>query len=137
MPMPASLFGADLPPGLRYGADFISEAEEVGARRAHRPRAVLQLRNEGRRRAAAGGLLRPVIWRRRTGQFTYPLPAFLLPLRARLAEWARITPEAFAMALINEYPPGAPIGWPSRRAAVRHHRGRLAAVGLPHEAASL
>jgi alkylated DNA repair dioxygenase AlkB len=37
--------------------------------------------------------------------------AFLLPLRARIAEWAGVDSEAFAMALINEYRPGAPIGW--------------------------
>jgi alkylated DNA repair dioxygenase AlkB len=35
----------------------------------------------------------------------------LLPLRARLARWAGVDSEAFAMALINEYRPGTPIGW--------------------------
>ena len=40
-----------------------------------------------------------------------PLPAFLLPLRQKLARWAKVEPQAFAMSLINEYPPGAPIGW--------------------------
>ncbi len=38
-------------------------------------------------------------------------PAFLMPLREKVAVWAERTPEALAMALINEYPPGAPIGW--------------------------
>ena len=42
---------------------------------------------------------------------TAELPEFLFPLRARLAEWVWVKPEDFAMALINEYPPGAPIGW--------------------------
>ena len=40
-----------------------------------------------------------------------PMPAFLMPLRARLAEWAGVEADAFLMALVNEYPPGAPIGW--------------------------
>jgi alkylated DNA repair dioxygenase AlkB len=40
-----------------------------------------------------------------------PIPDFLAPLRARLAAWAGVAPEAFAMALINQYRPGAPIGW--------------------------
>ena len=38
------------------------------------------------------------------------LPTFFLGLRQRLASWAGIQPERFAMALINEYNPGAPIG---------------------------
>jgi alkylated DNA repair dioxygenase AlkB len=40
-----------------------------------------------------------------------PLPPFLLPLRDNVAVWANLDGHAFAMALINEYPPGAPIGW--------------------------
>jgi alkylated DNA repair dioxygenase AlkB len=40
-----------------------------------------------------------------------PLPNFLLPLRARIAQWAGVDAEALAMALINEYRPGSPIGW--------------------------
>jgi alkylated DNA repair dioxygenase AlkB len=40
-----------------------------------------------------------------------PIPDFLFPLRARLAAWAEVDPLDFAMALINEYRPGTPIGW--------------------------
>jgi alkylated DNA repair dioxygenase AlkB len=40
-----------------------------------------------------------------------PLPAFLIPLRDRAAEWARIPPLHFAEALVIEYPAGAAIGW--------------------------
>jgi alkylated DNA repair protein (DNA oxidative demethylase) len=39
------------------------------------------------------------------------IPAFLLSLRARAAAWAEIAPDAFAEALITEYPAGAGIGW--------------------------
>src|SRR5262249_35844824 len=42
---------------------------------------------------------------------TLALPPFLLRLRERIAVWAGVDPEAFAMALINQYPAGAPIGW--------------------------
>ena len=44
---------------------------------------------------------------RQRGRF----PSSCLPLRARIAEWSGVDSEAFAMALINEYRPGAPIGW--------------------------
>ena len=40
-----------------------------------------------------------------------PLPSFLLGLREQIAAWAGVEAQAFAMALINEYSPGAPIGW--------------------------
>jgi alkylated DNA repair dioxygenase AlkB len=35
----------------------------------------------------------------------------VLPLRAKIAEWAGVDSKAFAVALINEYRPGTPIGW--------------------------
>jgi alkylated DNA repair dioxygenase AlkB len=35
----------------------------------------------------------------------------LLPLRGKIAQWAGVDAETFAMALINEYRPGTPIGW--------------------------
>ena len=34
-----------------------------------------------------------------------------MPLRDEVARWANVDVQAFAMALINEYRPGAPIGW--------------------------
>jgi alkylated DNA repair dioxygenase AlkB len=40
-----------------------------------------------------------------------PMPDFLAALTPGLGRWAGVQPDAFAMALINEYPPGAPIGW--------------------------
>lgn len=103
------LFGADVPDGFRYVPNFVTVPEE-------------------RELAAAIGAvefsnfeMRGVIARRRVAFFgvSYdagapappPLPAFLLNLRSRLAAWAAVKPDAFAMALINEYQPGAPIGW--------------------------
>jgi alkylated DNA repair dioxygenase AlkB len=40
-----------------------------------------------------------------------PIPEFMLLLRAKLADWAGLPAANFAMALINEYSPGTPIGW--------------------------
>ena len=102
-----SLFEPDLPSGFRYRDEFITPAEE---------RLLLE--------AIAGVSfddfeMRGVVARRRVAFFgeTYakatarPLPAFLLPLRTRIGEWTGVPSEAFAMALINEYRPGSPIGW--------------------------
>jgi alkylated DNA repair dioxygenase AlkB len=63
--------------------------------------------------------MRGVVARRRVAFFgqSYdraaagPIPAFLVPVRARIANWYGVDPSAFAMALINEYRPGTPIGW--------------------------
>jgi alkylated DNA repair dioxygenase AlkB len=106
---PASgLFGQDVPPGFHYREGFVSEAEETALLDA--------IANV----SFSAFEMRGAIARRRVAFFGHsydraaealPVPAFLLPLRARLADWARVDPEAFAMALINEYPPGAPIGW--------------------------
>ena len=63
--------------------------------------------------------MRGVVARRRVAFFgeTYgreaakPIPPFLLPLRSEIAAWAGVSADSFAMALINEYRPGSPIGW--------------------------
>ncbi|HEU4694345.1 MAG TPA: alpha-ketoglutarate-dependent dioxygenase AlkB [Vicinamibacterales bacterium] len=101
------LFEHDLPPGLHYRDDFITEADEGGLLDA-----IAEI-------TFSDFEMRGVVARRRVAFFgqSYdrmtagPLPAFLLPLRARVAQWASVDAEAFAMALINEYRPGSPIGW--------------------------
>ena len=101
------LFEHDLPPGLHYRDDFITEAEE---------RALLDAIADI---AFSDFEMRGVVARRRVAFFgqSYdrmaagPLPAFLLPMRAKVAQWASVEADAFAMALINEYRPGSPIGW--------------------------
>jgi alkylated DNA repair dioxygenase AlkB len=40
-----------------------------------------------------------------------PVPAFLHPLREKMARWMGIAPAAFVHALISEYRPGTPLGW--------------------------
>jgi alkylated DNA repair dioxygenase AlkB len=103
------LFEPELPEGFSYREGFLSADEE---------------------RALVADIdavtfsnfeMRGVVARRRVAFFglTYldaaapptPMPGFLLDTRARLAAWAGLDPGEFVMALINEYPPGAPIGW--------------------------
>jgi alkylated DNA repair dioxygenase AlkB len=40
-----------------------------------------------------------------------PMPAFLLPLRQKVADWLSLPPEAFGDALVAEYRPGTALGW--------------------------
>jgi alkylated DNA repair dioxygenase AlkB len=104
-----SLFEPDLPDGLRYRPDFITRDDEA------------ELLEQIARVEFATFEMRGVIARRRVAFFgksydaggapSPPIPAFLDDLRARLAAWAGVDRGAFAMALINEYRPGAPIGW--------------------------
>jgi alkylated DNA repair dioxygenase AlkB len=101
------LFDPDVPPGFHYRRDFLTEPEEVQLLEAIGTVtfSAFELRGQiARRRVAFFG---ESYDREAAG----PLPDFLLPLRARLAEWADRRAEDFAMALINEYQPGTPIGW--------------------------
>lgn len=105
--MKGVLFEPDLPEGFIYRDDVLSRDEERGLLDAIRTVSFDTF------------AMRGVVARRRVkfyGQ-TYadipsaPMPPFLLPLRAKLAAWAGVTADAFVMALINEYPQGATIGW--------------------------
>lgn len=40
-----------------------------------------------------------------------PIPGWLLPLRARMADWAEVDPATLVQALAIRYDPGAGIGW--------------------------
>src|SRR5215211_1523461 len=98
-----SLFDPDVPDGFHYRAGFISAGEEADLAEAI-----------GRLEFSTFEM-RGVVARRRVAFFgrSYdaggapiaPLPAFLMPLRARVAAWAALDADAFAMALINEYRP--------------------------------
>jgi hypothetical protein len=95
------------PSGFQYRADFISAPEEAGLLAGIDTVTFVDFE------------LRGVVARRRVAFFgesysrgaAAQIPAFLLPLRAAVAQWAHVAPEAFAMVLINEYRPGSPIGW--------------------------
>jgi alkylated DNA repair dioxygenase AlkB len=105
-----SLFESDVPNGFKYARAFITAEEESS------------LVGEIARVEFSSFEMRGVVARRRVAFFgrsydsggerrSPPLPEFLRSLREKLAGWAAVDPLAFAMALINEYPPGAPIGW--------------------------
>jgi len=107
----ASLFD-DKPPGLVTRDDFITETEE---------RALLEYFASlpfepfafqgwlGKRETVSFG------WRydfnEARVQAAPPIPAFLLPLRARAADFAGLRAEALEQALVIRYGMGAGIGW--------------------------
>ena len=106
------------PPGFAYRAELITTAEErdLAARLAELPFEPFLFRGyEGRRRVVSFGL-----------RYDFssaglvqaaPIPDWLYPVRDRAAAFAGLPPEAFAHLLINEYRPGAPIGWHRDRSA--------------------
>jgi alkylated DNA repair dioxygenase AlkB len=99
----------EAPKGFLYREEFITSEEEA------------RLTKEIGLVSFSNFELRGVVARRRVaffgrsydaaGAHQAPLPAFLMPLREAIAGWAKVSAAAFAMALINEYPAGAPIGW--------------------------
>jgi alkylated DNA repair dioxygenase AlkB len=100
----------DLPKGLRYEPDFISEADEAQLLEAIAQIEFSTFEMHGvaaRRRVAFFGRSYDAGGTATIG----PIPEFLMPLRQRIAAWTGVEADAFAMALINQYPPGAPIGW--------------------------
>jgi hypothetical protein len=109
MPVPGQLFGVDTPPGFEYGDDFLSVADET------------ELLNHINKLEFAAFEMHGVVAKRRVAFFgaSYergdgprpPIPEFLWGVRERLAAWAGVAAADFAMALINEYRPGSPIGW--------------------------
>ena len=101
------LFEPEVPPGFHYREDFISDSDERVLIDAMASIAFSDFTMRGvvaRRRVAFFG-------QSYDGAATQPLPEFLLPVRARIAGWAGLDSERFAMALLNEYRPGTPIGW--------------------------
>jgi alkylated DNA repair dioxygenase AlkB len=104
-----SLFDPEVPSGFLYRDEFITTGEEA------------TLITDIQRVEFSDFEMHGVVARRRVAFFgasydersapSRPLPEFLQPLRRRAATWAGVEPEGFAMALINEYRAGAPIGW--------------------------
>jgi alkylated DNA repair dioxygenase AlkB len=100
----------DLPSGFEYRPDFITPDEESGLVREIQGIQFSTFEMRGvvaRRRVAFFGSSYDA-----GAQSVSPaIPAFLFPLHEKIAAWAGLDASAFAMALINEYAPGAPIGW--------------------------
>jgi alkylated DNA repair dioxygenase AlkB len=109
------LFGARapaLPEGMVYEADFLSREEEQVLVRLAASLPLKEMNYKGyqaRRRVASYG-----------GRYDFdanrlesasPLPPQLEPLRAKVAQWFGVPPEAFTQALVAEYREGTPLGW--------------------------
>lgn len=96
-----ALFGPPvaLPQGFVYAEDFLDAAEE---RELLEAIAALPLEEARYKEYTA---------RRRIALFEDRLPAFLDPLRAKIAAWLDVPAAALRHALVNEYRPGTPLGW--------------------------
>ena len=112
----ASLFdppaAPGLPDGLDYGPEFLSTDEErdLAAWLSTLPFEAFQFRGyEARRRVVSFG------WRydftRSHLDRADDMPPELLDVRARAAAFAGLAPDDLQQCLLNEYLPGAPIGW--------------------------
>jgi alkylated DNA repair protein (DNA oxidative demethylase) len=124
-----SLFDA-MPPGLRVRDEFITAPEEAALIETFATLPFQPFAFQGwfgRRETVSFG------WRYDFNDARLhpapPMPDFLLPLRERAAEFARLSPEALEQALIIRYDPGAGIGWHRDRPV--YHR----VVGLSLESA--
>ena len=113
--MPPNLFGSSEMPviaGLRYNDEFVSSADQPSLIAAIGSVGLTPFRFqgwEGKRLTASfgwhydfdqGGLSRAT-----------PFPEWLLPWRARAADFAGLDPDALVQALVLRYDPGAAIGW--------------------------
>jgi alkylated DNA repair protein (DNA oxidative demethylase) len=101
------------PEGLVYEPDFLTEEEERTLLAAIAVLEFEEIRMHGqvaRRTAKHYGIAydydNPAA--SRPGE---PLPEWLEPLRARVAELVGLHPDELVEALVQHYPPGAPIGW--------------------------
>lgn len=119
-PRQASLFDdpAPGPPGFAYRSEVIDPDEEAALAEALARLDLRVFEMQGyvaRRRVAYFG-------RRYDGSAKGledgpPIPDFLQALRRKAAVFAGLAPEDLVHALVNEYPPGAPIGWHRDRPA--------------------
>lgn len=100
------------PEGMVYRPEFVSRPEEAAllAWLATLPFEPFHFRGvDARRRVVSFG------WRYDSGRARLEraddIPAELAGLQARAANLAGLAPADLAQVLINDYPPGAPIGW--------------------------
>ncbi len=111
----ADLFAASgpaLPDGMVYELDFLSLEEEAALIAVMQSLPLTEMNYRGytaRRRVVSYG-----------GKYDFqahrlepslPLPPQLEPLRAKVAAWLGVAPEAFTQALVAEYSEGTPLGW--------------------------
>jgi alkylated DNA repair dioxygenase AlkB len=101
-----------LPEGMIYQPDFLDSGEEAHWIEVASALALKEMNYRGytaRRRVASYG-----------GKYDFsahrlepsaPLPAQLEPLRAKVAAWLGVAPDAFTQTLVAEYREGTPLGW--------------------------
>jgi len=110
----ADLFGVRdaLPEGFIYQPEFLEQADEA------------VLLHQIKQLALEDAKYREYTARRRVAYFGFdydfstnrlgeaaPIPAFLYPLRERIAQWMGLAPAELVHALVSEYRPGTPLGW--------------------------
>ena len=109
-----------LPDGLEYRAELVSPEEEAELLKRL---CELDFREYefhghfGKRRVVSFGLHYGT--NESTARNTEDIPGFLLSLRQKAAEFARLAPSELQQALVTEYTPGAGIGWHRDRPAYR------------------
>jgi alkylated DNA repair dioxygenase AlkB len=111
-PQTKATSGPLVPEGLRYRPELITEAEEqaLAAALGKLPLKPFEFHGYlGNRRVLSFGLRYD--YSRRGVEWAEEPPPFLGALRARIAEFAGRSPEEFRQIGINEYRPGAGIGW--------------------------
>ncbi|MEI9402916.1 alpha-ketoglutarate-dependent dioxygenase AlkB [Mesorhizobium argentiipisi] len=109
---PAGLPPASVPEGFSYQPDLIApdEEDELVGHIQHLPLKPFDFHGHLANRQVVGFGLRYDYERRQVLEAP-PIPDFLLPLRAKVAAFAGVPAAEFAQVLINEYRPGAGIGW--------------------------
>jgi alkylated DNA repair dioxygenase AlkB len=101
-----------IPEGFRYEEDILSEADEAALAKFL---ATLDLKpfefhgHLGNRRVTSFGLRYD--YARRAVKITEGFPAFVADLRNKVAKFAGRKVDEFQQGGVNEYPPGAGIGW--------------------------
>jgi alkylated DNA repair dioxygenase AlkB len=102
----------ELPPGMRYEREFLDTPDEQSLVRFIASLPLQEMNYKGytarRRVVSFGGRYDFRANRLEAGA---PLASELEPLRARVAAWAGVAPEAFTQVLVAEYRPGTPLGW--------------------------
>jgi alkylated DNA repair dioxygenase AlkB len=109
-----------LPEGLEYRAELVSPEEEAELLERLCEldfREYEFLGHFGKRRVVSFGLHYGT--NESTARNTEDIPGFLLTLRQKAAEFARLAPSQLQQALVTEYTPGAGIGWHRDRPAYR------------------
>jgi alkylated DNA repair dioxygenase AlkB len=114
-PEQSELFGAAapaLPEGFVYQPEFLTIEEEraLVAEIARLPLEQAKYREYTARRRVAYFGHDYDFTANRLGDAP-PIPAFLEPLRAKLAGWMGIAPGELVTVLVAEYSPGTPLGW--------------------------